>query len=274
LGAGLIVGIIPTYREGPLAAAAVRSLLQCCQSVHVAEGPIGEPTGDGYPTDLKEFAKNPRVAIRHGAWATEIEKRNDMLARTRRYKPPVWGVFLDADEIMVGAEWVPDLIWAGEVNNEAEGRDVATVPLLRVEVDGSVGEITRLVRVDLVERHVLSMSQWKFFSSDVTATFPVSAVWRPGEPMTEIARPPLPGEPHIYHRAYYRPPKRGEHRLYKTEMDDWDALAADELARLGIRSKDGLMPVQQDPGFIVASEQEAQAPPPPTLLDELLRGKQ
>lgn len=254
---GQLVGLCPTYREGPLAASAVRSLLECCRVVVVFEGPISGAPEDGYPTDLDEFRKNQRVVIKTGVWESEVAKRNAMLEFTRRYPAPTWGVYLDADEILIDAQYIPDYIWASEVNHTGE-MPVAAIPMLIQEVDASVGRLHRIIRLDLLEAHVLSMSQWKFKGWDSIVTFPLVAVWRPGEDVTEHARPPMQGEPHIHHRSYYRPPKRGEYRLHQLEGDDFRELERSALEKLGIKgaAPPGFIPVHQDQGLIVAREVE------------------
>lgn len=261
-----LVGIVPTYREGPLAASAIRSLLPHVDNVVVFEGAIGDAPEDGYPTELKEFSKNSRVIVKHGRWAGEAAKRNAMLEYTRRMPTPTWGVYLDADEIFIGAEYVRDLIWAAEVN-AMEGRAVTAIPIRITEVDSSVGQVHRIIRLDLLERHVLSMSQLQFKDSQgIVATFPLLPVWRPGEEWDEHHRPPMQGEPHIHHRAYYRPPKRGEYRLHATEVEEFRELERESAERLGIRTNYAGIPVHQDPGFIVAHERDADA-------DEIAAGK-
>src|SRR5438132_503226 len=229
-----LVGLVPTYREGRLAIGAINSLLPGCDVVHVCEGPVGDAPLEGDETDLSPFKKNNQVVIwPQGSWASEVEKRNFMLQRTRRFTPPVWGVYLDADEVFIGAEWVRDLIWANQ-QHANEGREAAAIPVHVTEVDGSVGRIHRVIRLDKLECHVLSMSQLKFFDSDIIPTFPDIPVWRPGEKITATNRPPMPGEPHIHHRSYYRPPRRGDYRLHQLEVDDFRALEAAEASRLGI----------------------------------------
>jgi hypothetical protein len=221
---GRLVGIVATYREGPLAASAIRSILPHVDNVVVFEGPVGDGTDapDAYETDLTAFRKNSRVIIQYGKWQTDADKRNAMLAYTRRMPTPTWAVYLDADEVFIGAEYIRDLIWAAHVN-APDGQRVTAIPVHTTEVDSSVGRIHRLIRMDALERHVLSMSQLKFFDQETLAVFPVIPVWRPGEPVTEFARPPMQGEPHIHHRSYYRPTDRGRLRLHVQEVDDFNA---------------------------------------------------
>lgn len=230
----MIVGIVPTYREGPLAAGAIRSLLKCCAVVLVYEGPIAGAPDTGDATDLSAFKKEQRVMVKYGSWDNEIHKRNDMLNATRRYPAPTWGVYLDADEILTDAEYVPDLIYAATVTTR-EGETPASIPVLIQEVDSSVGRVHRIFRLDLLEKHVLSMSQFKFSTSALTVTLPLIPVWRPGQAIDETHRPPMQGEPSIHHRSYYRPPKRGDYRLHKSEGEDFLELERSALERLGIK---------------------------------------
>lgn len=246
---------MPTYREGPLAASAVQSLLPHVDTVLVYDGPVGEPHTDGEVTDRRAIAKNARAVIKYGQWKTEADKRNEMLSYTRRLPKPTWGVYLDADETFIGAQYIRDYIWAATVNRPDE--TVAALPVLITEVDGSVGRAHRIIRLDLLGRHVLSMSQLLFYGSPIVATFPVIPVWRPGEPIAAdesgYRGPVLPGTPSIHHRSYYRPQGRGEHRLHRQEITDFDAL----VKASGLTPEvAGATPVQQDPGFIVAREVE------------------
>ncbi len=222
----------------------------------VNEGPVGAATDTGSPTDLTEFKRNPKVvqSVSASGHASEIAKRNAMLERTRRYPPPVWGVFCDADEVLIHGELVPSLIWAAEQRTEP-GNDVTAIPLLKTEVDGSVARGHRIIRLDRLERHVLSMSQMKFYGQDIIPIFPSVGIWRPGETVTETNRPPQPGEPHIHHRSYLRPPARSEYRLHKTEIADYVAQNRDAIAALGFTAEDGGTPVRVDrPEIIIAQE--------------------
>jgi hypothetical protein len=268
----MIVGLVPTYREGPLAADAVRSLLPCCDAILVTEGPIGEPTDAGTPTDISELKRNPKVTFTTGAWPTEISKRNAMLERTRRYPAPVWGVYLDADEVMINAELIPSLIWASEQHAEP-GNDVTAIPIMRTEIDGGVGRNHRIIRLDRLERHVLSMSQWQFYDQVTVAIFPSIHVWRAGEPVTETARPPLQGEPHFHHRAYLRPPVRGEQRLHKLEGTDYIEQNREALESLGFPAEQGAPVIIDRPEMIIATDTGKTDPDPLGILRGIKGGK-
>lgn len=250
----MIVGMIPTYKEGKLARDAILSLLPACQSVLVFEGPIAGAPTEGIESEFRSLDRRQiqRVIIKHGAWDSEVHKRNQMLEYTRRYKPPVWGIFLDADEVMLWPEYIESYIEACDAQ-APEGEVNVVCPLLRVEIDGSIQSLKRIIRLDLLERHMLSMSQWKFYGSDIAVTFPSI----PEE------RTPNQGEPHIFHRAFLRPPKRGDFRLYEEEIKDFTLLEKLERERLGITAKDvqpGAIPVQKDGTFIPLEEGKENVP--------------
>lgn len=236
----MIVGMIPTYKEGKLARDAISSILNICRVVLVFEGPISGAPSDGIDSDFSEFRKNPRVIIKHGNWKSEVEKRNAMLNFTRRYSTPTWGIYLDADEVILWPEYIESYIEACDVQ-APEGEVNVACPLLRVELDGSVQTLKRIIRLDMLERHILSMSQWKFYGSDIAVTFPA----------IPEKRTPNQGEPHIFHRAFLRPPKRGGFRLYEEEIKDFQLLEKQARERLGITDiPAGAIPVQKEGEFV------------------------
>lgn len=220
------VGICSTYNEGGLAQGAVECLLEFCSWVQVCEGPVRGLEFEGPATELAAVRRLKGVDVWEGSFATEYEKRNAMLARAKakRYPPgPVWLVYLDGDELLLFGRWVPDLIEAA-TGAAPEGEEPGAIPLPITEVDGSVGKVYRIFRADVLERHVLSMSQFLMRGSSAVVTLPLIPVWRPGEPVTATARAPLPGEPQIHHRAYYRPARSERVRLHAAEVSDFKEL--------------------------------------------------
>ena len=255
----MIVGMVPTYKEGKLARDAIYSLISVCDCVLVFEGPIKGAPDSGIDTNFgkPKGALGQKIIRKSGTWNSEVHKRNEMLERTRRFKPPVWGIFLDADEVILWPEYIESYIEACEAQ-APEGQSTVNCPLLRVEVDGSIQSVQRIIRLDLLERHVLSMSQWKFFGSDIAVTFPAI----PSD------RSPNMGEPHIFHRAFLRPPKRGDFRLYEREIEDFQLLEKIERDRLGITDVPaGAIPVQKDGVFVPIDEGEKNVPPSSPLLE-------
>jgi hypothetical protein len=234
MSAPRLLGIVSSFREGPLLVSAVSSALEACQYVYVLEGPAGRPEPDiGEESDLATIRGNRRVLVeRAERFPDEAAKRNYMLERVRERFPKLgWALYLDADEVLVDGRYLPDLVWAAMHASESQ---VGSIPLLVTEADGSVGKIHRVFSLALLERHVLSMSQFRFAGASAVVTLPLIPVWRPGEDVTAFARPPLAGEPHLHHRAYYRPPRRLEHRLHKLEGDDFRQLEQEALAEIGV----------------------------------------
>lgn len=241
----MIVGMIPTYKEGLLARDAIHSILPICKTVVVFEGPITGASSDGLETDLSAFRKNQKVIVKHGEWKNEAAKRNAMLSLTRRFPKPTWGIFLDADEILLWAEYLETYIEYCD-SQAAEGHINVACPILRVELDGSVHELKRLIRLDMLETHILASSQWKFFSSDIAVTFPSQ----------KVERQPFQGEPHVLHRAFLRPKKRGQFRLSEIETDDFKSLERDFVESIGMPNRGEIPKIIDKPEIIIAQEVE------------------
>lgn len=167
----MIVGLVSTWREGQLAASAVRSLLACCDAVRVMEGPIGEqPPSAGIATDWAPFAKDQRVIVHEGTFATDAEKRTALLDKTRRYPAPTWGVILDGDELLLWGEYLREQIEHMQARYTATGATSTGCSMRIVESDGSVGQINaRVLRLDLVERYVHSSYHLRFTNGTESA---------------------------------------------------------------------------------------------------------
>lgn len=233
----MICGLVSTYREGELAVAAVRSLLPCCDVVHVFEGPIGDNPAEGVESDWSSFRKNPRVNLHTGAWETDAAKRTAMLAPTRRHPDP-WGVILDGDEVLLWAEYLPDQLAYMRQKEEHDGEVVMGTSLRLVEIDGSVAQITaRVLRLKFIERVLVSSSLLQLTNgvSWSRPNFPLLGIGEPDQPpRTEEMergliqrRRPLHGEPHILHRSAMRAPQRQVvQRQHVAEAEEWAKLAA------------------------------------------------
>jgi hypothetical protein len=231
----MIVGLVSCYREGRLAQDAVQSLLSCCDAVRVLEGPIGEPADGGRDTDWKAFHRDPRVIVQAGGWETDAAKRTALLQTTRRYPPPVWGVIVDGDELLMYGDGIPALLEHHEQEAEARGEVSWGATLRLVEGDGSCGLImARLLRLDLIERWLIS-SYHLLLKNGVEVSRPNAYLLAGAEadrdelePSTGMqVRRPLQGEPHILHRSFLRPPQRTAERQSKLEGSEFDRLVRD-----------------------------------------------
>jgi len=228
----MIVGLCSTYKEGLLAADAVRSLLACCQSVFVLDGPIGEAREGGRDTDWRALQKRGRVVVKHGSWGSDAEKRTAMLRLTRRYVGPVWGVIVDGDEQLMYGEGIPALIEHHEAEAETRGETSAGATLRIVEGDGTVGLVlARVLRLDLIDRWLIS-SYHMLLTNGVEVSRPNAYILKPGEPDQQGAdlstgmqlRRPLIGEPHLLHRSWFRAPQRDAVRQSVAEGSDMDRM--------------------------------------------------
>ena len=232
----MIVGLCSSYREGPLVQQAVRSLLECCERVLVMEGPAGEPLEAEVPaSELGEYAG--LVVSREGRWRTDARKRQAMLewAQVLPREPgePLWGVIVDADEVLMNAAFLPDwlrrLDYHEQVNPEAEyvGR-----PMRLVELDGAVNWVRgRLLRLDRIVEYRVSTSIFTVRTPQGIVTYhgggnvPDSMLdWaKPRATAIEadamLMLPPLPTEPFLVHRSLLRHPLRSGLRMHEQERE-------------------------------------------------------
>ncbi len=239
-----IVGLISAYLEGNLLEGAMRSLDTIgLDDLLVYEGPAGPPLdvpaalnlGSVFPTDIEHVSKA-------GRWRTDARKRDEMLQEAKRRarllepsREAVWGIWLDGDEILVNAKYLRDrlqaVVWNDDAERERDPEALPTIhqPLRVVEADGSIALTnSRVFRVDLVRSIDISVSV-------VTNEYGVEEAWGNTNPDARlwvemwmkavetgrmIAWPPLPCEPHIFHRSNLRHPARRGLRLHRQENDE------------------------------------------------------
>lgn len=238
-----IVGLVSAYKEGRLVAGAIRSLERVgLDDLLVYEGPAGEPI-DGPPDSVfpifgAGYAPPGDGEPYHGSWRSDARKRDAMLQEAKRRHPdgPLWGVWLDGDEILVNGEYLRDILQALVWQDEQERSENPWMrwPLRLVEADGAIATISnRAVRLDLIRSYEIS-------TSVVTDTNGVERAWGNVAEDSRVwmdhflgaldrgrmtAWPPLPCEPHIVHRSHLRHPLRRGVRMHAQE--------AEELRRAG-----------------------------------------
>lgn len=231
-----IVGLISSYLEGRLLEGAMRSLDRVgLDDFLVYEGPAGEPLNVNNPDLLSELARDVVHVSKGGRWRTDARKRNEMVQEAKHRardigREPLWGVWLDGDEILVNGEYLRDQLQAVVWNDEHEGGEpTIRQPLWVVEADGSMALTgSRVVRLDLIQTIDISVSV-------VTNTNGIEEAWGNTNPdarlwtemwMTAVesgrmvAWPPIPCQPHIYHRSNLRHPVRRGLRLHEQEADE------------------------------------------------------
>jgi hypothetical protein len=262
----VIVGLLSTYREGPLARGAVDSALRACDRVFVFEGPAGPrlpnehecpPTEIADPEfgfDLSDELLVPEwdLYFRNGEWKTDAKKRTAMIEATRGLEPPVWGVWIDGDEILMNGEYLRD--WTNALEWADQGKtfdpdDESTMPYMGfpiklVELDGSITVCQgKVLRVDLIDQYSVSSSVFRNVLGMLEArgNLPLrvndwvdahAAAINSG---TMVMPPPLPCEPFLLHRSFLRHPARRGLRLHEQEAVE----IAKARARDGERTPSG-----------------------------------
>jgi hypothetical protein len=229
-----LVALLSTFKEGPLAQAAVRSAQTIGCPVHVWEGQAGDDQlVDAPPTDLTPLTG---FHWHHGNWRTDASKRTAMIrAMQTKYPGPLWAVWIDGDEVLVNAEYIPDLVQSIVWQDECDPQDTPRVghPLRVVERDGRVSIArARLLRIDVIDKYVLSTSGIRFKSGVTMAEGNIPEDGRQwfadrAEAFRDGAcflPPPLPCEPFIMHRSWLRHPARAGSRLHVQEADELEKI--------------------------------------------------
>ena len=237
-----LVGLMPTYREGSLVDGAIRSLEDAgLDTIVVWEGPAGADRCDDAPETSNAILGHGHW--KRGRWESDAAKRTEMLRHTLKQYPgrTVWGIWVDADELLVNGRHVRDLVQERVWYDEHGGASIADpdnlptggIPIRFVEYDGTCAfEQGRLLRLDTLRRFVVSnLIVETVLGSHVRLgripeTTDLEEMAREAFPGRRIVSPPLPGEPVIVHRSHLRHPARQALRLHTQE--------AAELERLGL----------------------------------------
>jgi hypothetical protein len=257
-----LVALISTYAEGTLAQGAVDSCqVDGIDEVFVLEGPCADPLFGVPATELHAGW----YTFDSGSWGTDAEKRTQLLrwAVDDRPEPgqgkPLWGFWLDGDEILMNGRYLADLVqsvqWQNELLEERGEQGFSGMPLHIFDQDGSVAtDRVRVMRIDQVDEILVSNLIYRMSSGvevrlgrdpvtvdDLiqTKALRLLEAQEPSEKRdAEIERlsdllifpMPLPCEPYIYHRPHLRHPRRAALRLHEQEHD--------ELVRLGLPTGD------------------------------------
>lgn len=237
-----VLGLVSSFREGPLVSGAIRSLVRVgLDDLLVSEGPAGEIPEGVMDAPASVFPEG--VHVNEGRWRSDARKRNAMLQEAKRRtapivpggaQEPVWGIWLDGDEILANPEWLRDRLQGVVWDDEARGSDTLNLPLWVVEHDRSMA-ITggRLVRLDLIRSYDVSVSvvtdetgaEQGLGNLSTDARIWVETWMQAVETGRMLAWPPGPAEPCIVHRSHLRHPLRRGLRLHAQE--------AEELRRVG-----------------------------------------
>jgi hypothetical protein len=228
-----IVGLVSSFDEGPMLETAIRSLLDLDAIVNF-EGPVeGHAGGNMMPPP-----SNVRWA--RGEWESDAAKRTAMVEYVHRtwVGKPVWGLWLDGDEILLWGEYLHDWIWRVEQQGDADN-PVGGWPFPLVELDGSTSLcMGKLLRVDLVRRYLVSSSLIELVNGDRRTVGNVE-YWNPIDGPTQFtegdrphwrARQPLAGEPHLQHRPILRSRARRVERQHLAEERNYRKAELDKAS--------------------------------------------
>lgn len=242
-----IIALIPTYKEGTLVQGAIRSVAGICSEVIVFEGSTDPDVPiEGDKTDFGEY--EPDFFI-DGMWNSEAEKRNEMLAFTRLLYSNFWILNIDADELLVWGEQLPDLLSVLRPGIDSQENipsfkrtEGVFVPLPPFPPLRNSKESWKQYRLDMLA-HVRDWAHRqpgqftdyapsRLYHSSLIEEYLVSS-WRIRDRNgNEIAlthgvceNPPVYGEPHLHHRPYLR---RGERTGYRASFQGDEAKYMEE----------------------------------------------
>lgn len=233
----MIIGLLSTYLEGRLAAGAVASLRPAVDHLVIFEGPAGPPleAADRIPpSQLGDH--RPDMDVKHGAWSTDAQKRTAIVNHVHKHHPTArWAVWLDGDELLVNAGYLPDYLAYFDAVEEQTGRENMGWPIKLVEMDGTIAIVqAKVLRIDRLRNYSVSSSVFRNSLGNLEARgnyppkvddFPIGAQLRQlGDPNGGklFAWPPVPGEPFIVHRSGLRHPLRSGLRLHEQEAVELD----------------------------------------------------
>ena len=231
----ILLGLISSYREAGLVQGAIRSALTACDHVLVFEGPAGEPITDCPSSDFGRYKKDQRVTFKHGGWPTDAAKRQAMLEASRKWPAPVWGVIIDADEVLFNGEYLRDWLQRLEWDEEATGKVYGGRPMRIVELGGEISWVsTRLMRLDRMDNYEVSTSVFvnslgiREARGNVIDKYSEWAEPRAAafENDQRLYPAPIPTEPFLVHRSGLRHPNRQKLRLHEQERSEIDRVQA------------------------------------------------
>ena len=237
-----IVAFIPTYKEGTLVQGAIRSVTNVAEYIIVYDGSTDAADIQGEQTQLGEWI--PDIYL-ESSWETESAKRNEMLNCARRLiGDNFWILNIDADEILVWGENLPDYLSAlnpgvdSEENipsfKRTEGVFVPLPPFPPLHYGKENWSRWRKDITTHVEKWAYRQpgiftdhAPSRLYHSTLIDEFVVSS-WQIKTPngitialthgVSEY--PPIYGEPHLHHRPYLR---RGERTGYRASFQGEEA---------------------------------------------------
>jgi hypothetical protein len=234
-----LVALVSAYKEGPLALGAIRSALEAePDRCLVYEGPAGDELDDCPDTPYPSRQNRHGFTLEHGTWRADAEKRTAMVEHVRalNLRPPVWGVWVDGDEILCNGQYLRDILQSLQWEDEQNGATVDNLdnlprmgyPIRIVEPSGLIISCrAKVIRLDLIKRYVVSSSVVESvlggYMGEGNKPDSLSKWFDDRELFAAkdyafYAHPPLPCEPFLYHRSWQRHPNRRPVRMSEQEM--------------------------------------------------------
>lgn len=204
-----IVCLISSYREGELIQGAIRSVLPLNCPILVFEGPTSVQRPGGPKTEVGNFSDR-LCGWKHGEWIDEAAKRNEMLehARSEMRHNPFWLLTVDADEILVWAEYLPDWLNVLRPGYPASNENIVPMKLTMPGTDDETinGPVTWIQPSRLIHSSIIDHYQIGLLVAETPDGKQASYT------AYRSAMPPCFGEPHIHHRYYLRRGDRAKMR--------------------------------------------------------------
>lgn len=227
-----IIALISSFEEHP---DMLDSCIESCRDldeIFVVDGPTTFPLNkfDG----AWDAFRTPRNKVRYmratGVWKSDADKRTDILREAKAWNHDAWGLWIDADEILLYGQYLRD-----HCNRADEETATGGSTIRIVEYDGSVAQCYgKLIRLGSVRRYILSSYEIELENRMTVALpnvpicsaggIPIGEIEGRDDPQLALKRPPVIGEPHLLHRHGLRNPSRTAPRLHETEADDFENL--------------------------------------------------
>jgi len=225
-----IIALISSFEEHPDMLDSCIESARDLDEIFVMDGPTT------FPLNKFDYTWTPYSTPNHvqykkgtGVWKSDADKRSEMLWQAQAWDHDAWGLWIDADEILLYGQYLRDHI------NRATEESAAGYTIRIVEYDGSVASCYgKLIRLGSIRSYTMS-SYEVILENGITVALPNVPICSAGgipigeiegrdDPQLALKRPPVIGEPHLLHRHGLRSPKREAPRLHDKEAESFDKL--------------------------------------------------
>lgn len=227
-----IIALISAFEEHPDMLDSCIESARDLDEIFVVEGPTTFPLNkfDGAWDAHRTPRKNVRYMRATGVWKSDADKRTAILREAQAWNHDAWGLWLDADEILLYGDQLRIHINRAEQETATGGSTIRIV-----EYDGSVAQCYgKLIRVGNIRNYVMSSYEVELTNRMTVALpnvpicsmggIPIGEIKDRDDPELALKRPPVIGEPHLLHRHGLRNPKREAPRLHDKEAESFEQL--------------------------------------------------